>query len=244
MAAIPRLRAYQGPAIFSYGFRPFFLAGAAYAGLGILIWLPLFFGDLRIPTAFSPVDWHVHEMLYGYLPAVMTGFLLTAIPNWTGGLPLQGGPLALLVAIWLAGRLAIMLSALIGPALAAGIDILFLVSITATAAREVVTGRNWRNLAPVGILLVFVIGNVIFHVEAYAGGPAEFGRRTGIAAAVALIALIGGRVIPSFTRNWLVRANPGRLPAPFGRFDIVALMISFRRSSCGSWCPTYMPRPR
>lgn len=226
MAAIPRLRAYQGPAIFSYGFRPFFLAGAAYAGLGILIWLPLFFGDLRIPTAFSPVDWHVHEMLYGYLPAVMTGFLLTAIPNWTGGLPLQGGPLALLVAIWLAGRLAIMLSALIGPALAAGIDILFLVSITATAAREVVTGRNWRNLAPVGILLVFVIGNVIFHVEAYAGGPAEFGRRTGIAAAVALIALIGGRVIPSFTRNWLVRANPGRLPAPFGRFDIVALMIS------------------
>src|SRR5713101_4558265 len=100
MAPIPRLRPYQGPAIFSYGFRPFFLAGALYAAFGILIWLPLFFGDLQIPTAFSPVGWHVHEMLYGYLPAIVTGFLLTAIPNWTGRLPLQGGALALLVLTW------------------------------------------------------------------------------------------------------------------------------------------------
>jgi uncharacterized protein involved in response to NO len=66
------------------------LLGAAYAGLGILIWLPLWFGDIKMPTAFSPLDWHIHEMLYGHVAAVMTGFLLTAIPNWTGRLPLQG----------------------------------------------------------------------------------------------------------------------------------------------------------
>src|SRR5476651_1408825 len=127
MAPIPRLRSDQGPAILSYGFRPFFLAGALYACVGILIWLPLFFGDLQIPTSFSPVDWHVHEMLYGYLPAVMTGFLLTAIPNWTGRLPLQGAPLLILVTTWAAGRVAVSSSGLIGWLPAATIDSAFLI---------------------------------------------------------------------------------------------------------------------
>lgn len=226
MTAIPRLRSYQGPTILSYGFRPFFLAGAIYAGLGILIWLPIYFGDLQIPTMFSAIDWHVHEMLYGYLPAIITGFLLTAIPNWTGRLPLQGGPLAVLVLIWLAGRLAIMFSAVIGPVLAAGVDSLFLVLIAAAAAREVIAGRNWQNLAPVGILITFVAGNVIFHIEAYENASAELGKRIGIAAAITLVTMIGGRVIPGFTRNWLARENPGRLPVPFGRFDVAALAVS------------------
>lgn len=78
MAPVPRLRPYGGPAILSYGFRPFFFLGAIYAGLEIALWLPIFFGITELPTAFSPRDWHVHEMLYGYLPAVMTGFLLRA----------------------------------------------------------------------------------------------------------------------------------------------------------------------
>ena len=97
MTGIPRLRDYRGPVLLSYGFRPFFLFGAIYAGLAVLAWLPMFNGELELSTAFSPVDWHVHEMLYGYLPAVVTGFLLTAIPNWTGRLPIQGTPLLVLV---------------------------------------------------------------------------------------------------------------------------------------------------
>src|SRR3974390_3602763 len=87
MTPVPRLRAYVGLALFSYGFRPFFLFGAIYAGLAIMAWLPMFNGELALWTAFGPIDWHVHEMLYGYLPAVVTGFLLTAIPNWTGRMP-------------------------------------------------------------------------------------------------------------------------------------------------------------
>jgi uncharacterized protein involved in response to NO len=225
MTVIPR-RSYPGPAILSYGFRPFFLAGAIYAGLGILIWLPLYSGDLSFPTTFSPIDWHIHEMLYGYLPAIITGFLLTAIPNWTGRFPLQGKPLAVLVLVWIAGRVAIDVSAAIGPLAAGVIDILFLVLLAAATAREVVIGRNWRNLPPILIVLVFLAGNVIFHVEDYTTGRSEYGTRLGLGAAVALISLIGGRVIPSFTRNWLVRENPGRLPAPFGRFDIAVLAIS------------------
>jgi uncharacterized protein involved in response to NO len=226
MPTITRLRDYSGPAILSYGFRPFFLGGAIYAGLGILIWLPLHFGDLSLPTTFSPIDWHIHEMLYGYLPAIITGFLLTAIPNWTGRLPLQGKPLAVLLAVWIAGRVAIGVSVVIGPLAAGVIDILFLALLAAATAREVVIGRNWRNLPPVLIVLMFLAGNVIFHVEDYQAGAAQFGTRLGIAAAVALISLIGGRVIPSFTRNWLVRENPGRLPVPFGRFDLTVLAVS------------------
>jgi uncharacterized protein involved in response to NO len=226
MAPIPRLKAYSGLAILSYGFRPFFLAAATYAGLGILIWLPVYFGDIAIPTAFSPLDWHIHEMLYGYLPAVVTGFLLTAIPNWTGRLPLQGGPLAVLVLAWIAGRVAIWFSSTIGP-LAAGLtDVLFLFLVFAATAREVVAGRNWRNLPPILIILIFLIGNAIFHVEDHELGTADLGTHIGIAAAVALISLIGGRVIPSFTHNWLTRQNPGRLPVPFGRFDIAVLALS------------------
>ena len=226
MTPIPRLRSYVGPAILSYGFRPFFFLGAAYAGIGILIWLPLLFGDIRMPTAFSLLDWHIHEMLYGYVPAVMTGFLLTAIPNWTGRLPLQGGPLAALAALWIVGRVAVCVSQPLG-ALAAGvIDCSFLFFVAAAAAREVFVGRNWRNLPPVAIVLVFFAGNVVFHVEDRLSGIASFGTRIGIAAAIALISLIGGRVIPSFTHNWLNRENPGRLPAPFGQFDLAVLAIS------------------
>jgi len=109
--AIPRVKPGRYPAILSYGFRPFFLAGTLYAGLAILFWLPLFYGDVHTLSAFSPVDWHVHEMLFGYLAAVITGFLLTAIPNWTGRLPVRGYPLAALAGLWLLGRLACLISA-------------------------------------------------------------------------------------------------------------------------------------
>lgn len=226
MIAVPSRQVRREIPILSYGFRSFFLVAGIYGGLGICIWLPLFFGDISIPTAFSPVDWHIHEMLYGYLPAVMAGFLLTAIPNWTGRLPIRGRPLAILVAAWLAGRVAIFVSAIIGPIVAGVVDVLFPLLIAAAAAREIAVGRNWRNLPPVAIFLLLVIGDAIFHIEDFKTGSADIGTRLGIAAAIALITLIGGRVIPSFTHNWLTRENPGRVPVPFGPFDMAALVIS------------------
>lgn len=226
MTGIPRLRDYGGPVFLSYGFRPFFLFGAIYAGLGILAWLPMFNGELELSTAFSPVDWHVHEMLYGYLPAVVTGFLLTAIPNWTGRLPLQGMPLLVLVTVWVAGRIAVTLSGEIGWLLAAIVDVSFLALVVAATAREIVVGENWRNLRVVGLITLLVAGNIAFHVEAHVRGTAEYGARMGIAAIVLLIVVIGGRIVPSFTRNWLARENPGRLPAPFGRFDVAVIGLT------------------
>jgi uncharacterized protein involved in response to NO len=91
MATMAKARTYRGPALFSYGFRPFFLFGALQAGVMIPLWLAVFAGEISLPTAFAPLDWHVHEMLFGYVGAVIAGFLLTAVPNWTGRLPIVIG---------------------------------------------------------------------------------------------------------------------------------------------------------
>jgi uncharacterized protein involved in response to NO len=224
--SIPRLRDYNGPAIFSYGFRPFFLFGSIYAGAMILIWLPVFDGELQLPTAFAPRDWHVHEMLFGYVAAIIGGFLLTAVPNWTGRLPLQGFPLALLVSTWLAGRVAVCMSGWIGWAIAGAIDVMFLSLLAAAAAREIVAGRKWGNVPVVGIVSLLCLVNVAFHIEAHFDDIAEYSTRFAVALVIALVALIGGRIVPSFTRNWLARQRPGRMPAPFGRFDAAVMAAS------------------
>jgi uncharacterized protein involved in response to NO len=218
-------RNLDGLPLFSYGFRPFFLLGSIYAGLAILVWMPAFYGEITLSSAFAPRDWHAHEMLFGYLPAVVTGFLLTAIPNWTGRLPIRGRPLMSLVAVWILGRVCVTFSAHIGWVTAMLADASFLLLIAAAASREILAGRNWRNMNVVVLLLLLLAGNIAFHVEAHLEGAADISIRIGIAVIVLLIALIGGRIVPSFTRNWLVRENPGRLPVPFGRFDVITIGI-------------------
>jgi uncharacterized protein involved in response to NO len=224
--SIARLRDYRGPALFSYGFRPFFFFGAVYAGAAMLVWLPAFYGTLQLGTAFAPRDWHVHEMLFGYIAAVVAGFLLTAVPNWTGRLPLQGRPLVLLFSAWVAGRVAVSVSAWIGWGPAAAIDSLFLILLAAAAAREIIAGRKWGNLKIVVIVSLLAAGNLAFHLEAHFTGLAEYATRGGVAMVIVLIALIGGRIIPSFTRNWLARQGPGRMPPPFGRFDAATMAVT------------------
>jgi uncharacterized protein involved in response to NO len=230
--ASPHARDYQGWPILAAGFRPFFLLAAIQAALAIMVWLPAFYGELRLASAFAPRDWHVHEMLYGYLPAVVTGFLFTAIPNWTGRLPLRGTPLLALVVVWLAGRLCVTFSAAAAWWVVMLVDTSFLFLVAAAAACEIIAGRNWRNLMVVTLVAMLLAGNVAFHVEAHVNGQADISIRVGIAVVVLLISLIGGRIIPSFTRNWLVRENPGRLPVPFGRFDMV-VVFSGALALCG-----------
>ncbi|MBX6327559.1 MAG: NnrS family protein [Pseudolabrys sp.] len=225
-AALSRRRGYAGPALFAYGFRPFFLAAGLWAPFAILIWLPQYFGQLTLPIAFGALDWHMHEMLYGYVAAAVAGFLLTAIPNWTGRLPVSGWPLGGLVLLWAAGRLAILLSAWIGATTAAVIDVAFLMTLAIVAGREIVAGKNWRNLRVLLLLGVLIAGNAVFHAEVLLDGTSAYGPRIGLGAIVLLISLIGGRIVPSFTHNWLVRHNPGLLPKPFSRFDALTLAAS------------------
>jgi uncharacterized protein involved in response to NO len=224
--ALQRRRDYAGPALFAYGFRPFFLAAGMWAAFGILLWLPAYLGAFTLPTHFGPLDWHIHEMLYGYVAASVAGFLLTAIPNWTGRLPVNGSPLAALAALWLAGRFALLVSAAIGGVAAAAIDVSFLVVLALVAAREIVAGKNWRNLRVLIVLGALIAGNVLFHAEVLLKGSADYGVRIAIASMLLLISLIGGRIVPSFTGNWIKRENPGRMPVPFNRFDGIAMAIS------------------
>lgn len=228
MAAVPRYRAYGGPALFSAGFRPFFLAAALWAVLAIPLWLAVYATGLVLPSGLPPVIWHAHEMIFGYGAAVVAGFLLTAIPNWTGRLPLQGGPLILLVLLWLSGRIAVLFSGAIGTVPAAAMDLSFPLLFLAVVAREIAAGGNWRNLPMVAALFLLPAGNLLVHLNALGvAGTAELGNRIGIATLLALIALVGGRIVPSFTRNWLAKNRPGiGLPVSAGKFDMIALAVT------------------
>ena len=220
-------RAYDGPALFRDGFRPFFFAAGVWAAAAVPLWILVFQGTLSLPTAFGFPAWHAHEMIFGFAAAVIAGFLLTAVPNWTGRLPLRGLPLALLFSTWLAGRCAVAVSGAIGALPAAVIDLAFLVVLLAVALREIIAGRNWRNL-PIPLALGFLIAaNALSHLQA--AGLADLGplgERLGIAVVVMLIALIGGRIIPSFTRNWLAKWGAAALPAAFGGFDKLCLLAA------------------
>ncbi len=225
MAAIPRYRRWQGPALFAAGYRPFFLFSALWAAFAVPLWIALFSGALVPPMSLPPMIWHVHEMVFGFAAATVAGFLLTAIPNWTGRMPLQGAPLIALVLLWLAGRMACLAAGVIGPTATAALDLAFPVAFLGVVAREIIAGRNWRNLPMLGALSSLLVANFLVHLEALRGvSSAALGNRWGVATLLALISLIGGRIIPSFTRNWLVRQRPEiALPAPFGMIDRAAL---------------------
>ena len=228
MTAIPRYRARQGPVILSAGFRPFFLGASIWAAVAIPTWLGAYSEGLVLPTRLPPAVWHAHEMVFGFAAATIAGFLLTAIPNWTGRLPLQGAPLATLFLLWAIGRVGVLFSTNIGPSAAAVADLAFPVAFLAAVAREIIIGKNWRNLPMVGALALLLAGNLLVHLDAlHLADTAELGNRLGLVTLFMLISLVGGRIIPSFTRNWLAKTRPDvPPPVPEGRFR--------HRRACGN----------
>lgn len=231
-----RMRAWTGPAILTFGFRPFFFGATVCAALAMALWVPMPSGHVVLPTAFDPVSWHAHEFLFGYLGGVVAGFLLTAVPNWTGRLPIVGWRLGMLVGLWLMGRVAVAVSGSVPALPVAMVDLAFPVVFAMLIAREIVAGKNWRNLIVLAMLGVFILGNALFHWEAAKGGYAAQGHglRLGLGAGIMMIAVIGGRVVPSFTRNWLVKRRSTVLPAPpMQSFDKMALLILL--ISLGLW---------
>ncbi|MFW2545390.1 NnrS family protein [Primorskyibacter sp. 2E107] len=216
---------FAGPSVFSYGFRPFFLAATVFALLILPLWWSVWRGAVVLDGPFAPTDWHAHEMIFGYGAAVVAGFLFTAVPNWTGRLPTRGWPLAVLLALWLAGRLSVAGMIGFGPVLVLLVDQVFLLAVAAMIAREVVAGKNWRNLKVLVPVSLLWLANVLFHVEAMNAGTADHGRRLGMALLIFLIMLIGGRIVPSFSRNWLVQRGAKSLPTAFNRFDAVCLVF-------------------
>jgi uncharacterized protein involved in response to NO len=228
MAAIPRYRPHAGPAILAAGFRPFFLGASIWAALAIPLWLAAYALGFVMPSQLPPIVWHVHEMVFGFAAAAVAGFLLTAIPNWTGHMPLQGAPLAILVGLWAIGRLAVLVSGTIGAPTAAVADLSFPLAFLVVVAREILAGKNWRNLPMLGAVSLLLVGNLLVHLEALGlVGTAMLGNRVGLLPLFMLISLIGGRIIPSFTRNWLAKTRPEIAPPPSeGRFDHAVLIAT------------------
>lgn len=220
----PRRRTiYEGPPILSMGFRPFFFLSALFALVVVPVWILIRDGRLSLGGPFVPVDWHIHEMIWGYTAAVIAGFLFTAVPNWTGRMPTRGWPLATLALLWVAGRLAVAGLLPLGAWGTMALDGAFLLAVGTMILREIVAGRNWRNLMVLIPVLALLAANILFHVEAMQTGTTDAGRRLGLAVVLFLIMLIGGRIIPSFTRNWLVKQGQERLPVPANSFDVLCL---------------------
>ncbi|MBO9400165.1 NnrS family protein [Shimia sp. R9_3] len=229
LSSSEQMRRWSGPALLSYGFRPFFLFGALWAALAMPVWIAALSGALELPSRFDPVTWHAHEFLFGYLGAILAGFLLTAVPNWTGRLPLVGWRLGGLFALWVAGRVAVLFSASLPLGSAAAVDLAFPIVLGGVILREIISGQNWRNLIVLAMLAVFTLANGVFHLKALVDGFAAqgLGLRLGLATAVMMIVVIGGRIVPSFTRNWLVKQGSDVRPAPpMQRFDKFALLTT------------------
>ena len=203
------------------GFRPFFLRASLWAAVAVPIWIAAYAHGYPVGGSLPALVWHAHEMIYGFGLATVTGFLLTAIPNWTGRLPLRGAPLGLLAALWIAGRFAMFTPA-------PWIELAFPIALVVVVAREVASARNFHNLPVVAILVLLLAGDLLVQLHALGVAyTAVLGNRIGVATLLLLIALIGGRIVPSFTRNWLAKMRPEqRSPAPHSALDWACLAVA------------------
>ena len=221
---IPRGLSPTAPVLFSYGFRPFFLGAAICAVVTMILWISSLAGFAAVAEDYGPAHWHAHEMLFGYSSAVLAGFLLTAVPNWTGRLPVSGWPLFWLFGLWVTGRLIFLVPGFVGIAAMAAVDSLFLPVLLLICVREVIAGRKWKDLKVIAGLLAVTTGNILFHVQVLQGFHPSLAIKLAVSAYVLLVTIIGGRIIPSFTRNWINKTGRTDFPAPYSTFDSVAIL--------------------
>ncbi|MBT3556141.1 MAG: NnrS family protein [Rhodospirillales bacterium] len=220
--------------MFRQGFRPFFLAAGVWACASLGIWVLWITGYLDM-AAVDPLHWHAHEMLFGYTGAAITGFILTAIPNWTRRLPVRGIPLALLLMVWIAGRAACLMQDQLGAVVVMAVDVSFPILVFGIVLREIIAGKNWRNLPVAGVLGLFAAASVVDHLSTMdIVADDRLGQRMGLAVIIMLIGLIGGRVVPSFTGNWLNKQGATVSPVLFSGFDKFSLVILL--AALVLWC--------
>lgn len=211
--------------LLSNGFRLLFLCVAAAGVILMGLWLAILKGfwygsSIAVPL----VQWHAHEMMFGLVGAAIGGFLLAAVSKWTNRLPVSGMPLAILVLCWILGRLAMLSSAQLPYGIVAAVDLLYGVLLVFIIGREIMAGGNKRNYKIVVMLGLFSVFNLLFHLgHRYGVEYSEMALRGVIMQISLMIALIGGRITPSFTRNYLVQKEPDSdksLPMLFNRFDM------------------------
>lgn len=200
-----RVRAESPPriALFHKGFRPFFLLAALWAAAIVPTWLLVLTGHLSVGPYLTPIYWHAHEMVFGYATAVVAGFLLTAAGNWTQRETAVGVPLVGLAALWIAGRVALLASGSLPPLLVAAVNLAFIPALAFAVGRVIVAAKSRRNYAFVIVLAAMWSAQLAVHLDALgvAPGGQRIGAIVGVDLLILLILVIGGRVIPMFTRN-------------------------------------------
>jgi uncharacterized protein involved in response to NO len=211
--------------VWGYGFRPFFLLAALYAPLAVLAWILALMGIVADPGYMGGSLLHGHELVFGFILAGVLGFLTTALPNLAGAAPITGRPLALLAGLWLAGRLSLWAADLLPAFVVVAADLALIPLAFLLLWRSLPRGAARRAAPFLALFAVFAAANALTHLEAI-GWTADTGRlgvRLGTYAALLLIALIGGRIIPAFTSNWLRLAGARRLPRSFAALDLAAI---------------------
>ena len=191
-------------ALAAKGFRPFFILAAVFASAFVPLWLLIVAGVVRPTDYLDATSWHAHEMVLGYGVAVIAGFLLTAVGNWTQRETLVGAPLLGLSALWLLGRVAMILPGFLPRGLPALVDLAFLPALIVVLARPLVATKNRRNLVLLVILAALFAANVVVHLGALGVMPPGSARRACLVAidvVLLVILIIAGRVFPMFTRS-------------------------------------------
>jgi uncharacterized protein involved in response to NO len=214
---------------FAFGPRPadiFLVAGSAWSAVVVAISVGAMSGVIPSAARYGSPAWHAHELIFGATGAVIAGFALSAIPNWVGRPPVAGARLTALVALWVAGRMAILAAEEAGPFAAAIVDSLFPVALALTLLHEIRAGAGRRSAKVAVLISAFALADVGFHIGAIQWRSPEFSARAGIAVIVALVMVIGGRIIPAFTADRLAEAQVADRPAPYGRFDTASLTVA------------------
>jgi len=214
----------RGFALFEYGFRPFFLVAGLHGTLAIPVWVAVVLGGLRLPVEME-VSWHAHQMVYGFAAAGLAGFLLTAVPSWTGAPARRGTPLVFLAALWVLGRIATTLPDVFSPPGTALLDLAFVPALVSLVVGPLLAAGKPRNLVLLVPVALFWIGDCLMHSEflGIAEDTAATGARLGIDVMLLMITIIGGRIVPSFTSNALRASGSMIEPRQFAWLDRLSI---------------------
>jgi uncharacterized protein involved in response to NO len=211
-------------AFLSYGFRPFFLSAGCYAPIAIVAWLGVLSGRWSAPSGASPIGWHGHEMVFGWAAAALCGFLLTAVPNWTASRPVTGAALAFLWLLWVLGRAGIWFSAALPHGVGATLELLLIPALLCFVVPPIYRHREPRHAMFPLLLIVFWVADLLTVLPSSSAWPtrASTGLYLGTYVMIVMLTIIGGRVVPNFTRGAL-RAQ--------GREDSVRTSTTFSKAA-------------
>jgi len=196
------------------GFRPFFLSGALFSIASVMLWLLMYRGVVNLSPIGGSYWWHIHEMIFGFGCAIIAGFLLTAVQNWTGVRGAQGTTLLMLFLLWLMGRIFILFPDLLGSLLTTIIDLSFLPAVAIILAKPLIAIKQYRNLFFVPLLLLFTIANLEMHLAIYypEAFTVIFSAYAGVMLVTFLMSVMAGRVTPMFTANGTQTIKVATLP--------------------------------